>query len=189
MHARSPSGRALPFPISGSNPSLRRTDGAVADPARPFVAIVGGSKVSSKIGVIESLLDKVDSIVLGGGMIFTFYKAQGLGVGASLVEEDKVPLAKSLMDKAKEKGVALLLPTDIVVADAFAPDAKTQIVPADAIPEGWMGLDIGPASISAVDGALKGAKTVIWNGPMGARGPAAWGREGGGVEAAGAWAG
>ncbi|CAL1391311.1 unnamed protein product [Linum trigynum] len=121
--------------------------GAISSPKRPFAAIVGGSKVSSKIGVIESLLEKCDILLLGGGMIFTFYKAQGLSVGSSLVEEDKLDLATSLMAKAKEKGVSLLLPTDVVIADKFAPDANSQIVPASAIPDGWMGLDIGPDSI------------------------------------------
>ncbi|XP_044468586.1 phosphoglycerate kinase, chloroplastic-like [Mangifera indica] len=141
--------------------------GAVSSPKRPFAAIVGGSKVSSKIGVIESLLEKVDILLLGGGMIFTFYKAQGLSVGSSLVEEDKLDLATSLLDKAKAKGVSLLLPTDVVIADKFAPDANSQIVPASAIPDGWMGLDIGPDSIKTFNEALGTTKTVIWNGPMG----------------------
>lgn len=142
-------------------------DGAVTNPVRPFAAIVGGSKVSSKIGVIESLLEKCDILLLGGGMIFTFYKAQGLSIGASLVEEDKLELATSLMEKAKAKGVSLLLPTDVVVADKFAPDANSKIVPSSAIPDGWMGLDIGPDSIKTFSEALETTKTVIWNGPMG----------------------
>eukprot|EP00850_Spirogloea_muscicola_P014457 SM000104S09327 [mRNA] locus=s104:159844:162184:+ [translate_table: standard] len=142
-------------------------DGAVANPTRPFAAIVGGSKVSSKIGVIESLLAKCDILLLGGGMIFTFYKAKGLSVGSSLVEDDKIELAKSLMKSAEEKGVKLLLPTDVVVADAFSADANTQTVAAEAIPEGWMGLDIGPDSIKTFNEALDTCKTVIWNGPMG----------------------
>ncbi|KAJ7982061.1 Phosphoglycerate kinase family protein [Quillaja saponaria] len=141
--------------------------GAVSNPKRPFAAIVGGSKVSSKIGVIESLLEKVDILLLGGGMIFTFYKAQGLSVGSSLVEEDKLGLATSLLEKAKAKGVSLLLPTDVVIADKFAPDANSQIVSASAIPDGWMGLDIGPDSIKTFNDALATTKTVIWNGPMG----------------------
>nr|ACG28158.1 phosphoglycerate kinase [Zea mays]ACG28313.1 phosphoglycerate kinase [Zea mays] len=141
--------------------------GAVSSPKRPFAAIVGGSKVSSKIGVIESLLEKCDILLLGGGMIFTFYKAQGLPVGASLVEEDKLELATSLLAKAKEKGVSLMLPTDVVIADKFAPDANSQIVPASAIPDGWMGLDIGPDSVASFNAALDTTKTVIWNGPMG----------------------
>ncbi|CAK0785440.1 hypothetical protein CVIRNUC_008649 [Coccomyxa viridis] len=142
-------------------------DGAVKEPKRPFVAIVGGSKVSSKIGVIESLIEKVDKIILGGGMIFTFYKARGMAVGSSLVEEDKLDLAKKLEEAAKAKGVEFILPTDVVIADKFDENANTKVVSADAIPEGWMGLDIGPDSLKAFQGALADAKTVIWNGPMG----------------------
>ncbi|KAK9048138.1 hypothetical protein SSX86_032899 [Deinandra increscens subsp. villosa] len=141
--------------------------GAVSNPKKPFAAIVGGSKVSSKIGVIESLLEKVDILVLGGGMIFTFYKAQGLAVGSSLVEEDKLDLATTLLEKAKAKGVSLLLPSDVVIADKFAPDANSKIVPASCIPDGWMGLDIGPDSIKSFSETLDTTKTVIWNGPMG----------------------
>ncbi|KAJ1285812.1 hypothetical protein BS78_03G306200 [Paspalum vaginatum] len=141
--------------------------GAVSNPKRPFAAIVGGSKVSSKIGVIESLLERCDILVLGGGMIFTFYKAQGLSIGASLVEDDKLELATSLLAKAKEKGVSLILPTDVIIADKFAPDASSQVVPRSAIPDGWMGLDIGPESISALNSALETTQTVIWNGPVG----------------------
>ncbi|KAG0496157.1 hypothetical protein HPP92_000848 [Vanilla planifolia] len=141
--------------------------GAVASPKRPFAAIVGGSKVSSKIGVIESLLEKVDILLLGGGMIFTFYKAQGLSIGSSLVEEDKLDLATSLLEKAKSKGVSLLLPTDVVIADKFAADANSNVVSSSAIPEGWMGLDIGPDSIKTFNDALVTTRTVIWNGPMG----------------------
>jgi len=141
--------------------------GAVAEPARPFAAIVGGSKVSSKIGVIESLLEKVDKLVIGGGMVFTFLKARGLEVGSSLVEEDKLELAKDLERIAKEKGVELILPTDVVLADAFAKDANTQVADATAIPEGWMGLDQGPKATEEIIAALKDCKTVIWNGPMG----------------------
>jgi phosphoglycerate kinase len=142
-------------------------DGAVSNPKRPFAAIVGGSKVSSKITVIESLLNKVDVLIIGGGMVFTFYKARGLGVGSSLVEEDQLELAKKLEKVAAEKGVKLLLPTDVVVADKFDPNANTQTVSADKIPDGWMGLDIGPDSIKTFEDALKTCKTVVWNGPMG----------------------
>merc|ERR1712230_209474 len=142
-------------------------DGAVSNPDRPFCAIVGGSKVSSKIGVIETLLNKADKVILGGGMIFTFYKALGKDVGSSLVEDDKIDLAKELMAKAEEKGVKLLLPSDVVVADAFAADAKTQTVSVDAIPDGWMGLDIGPDSVKEFQKELNECKSVIWNGPMG----------------------
>merc|ERR1712146_498863 len=115
--------------------------GAVAEPARPFAAIVGGSKVSSKIGVIESLLEKVDKIVIGGGMVFTFLKARGLETGSSLVEEDQLELATKLEAIAKEKGIDFILPTDVIVADKFAADAAPQTVSVESIPEGWMGLD------------------------------------------------
>jgi phosphoglycerate kinase len=146
---------------------LQYLQNAIENPQKPLAAIVGGSKVSSKIGVIETLLDKVDKLLIGGGMIFTFYKARGLAVGKSLVEEDKLELARSLEIKAKEKGVQLLLPVDVVVADNFAPDANAQIVNIDSIPDGWMGLDIGPESIKEFVSALEDCKSVIWNGPMG----------------------
>ncbi|NJL83519.1 MAG: phosphoglycerate kinase [Chloroflexaceae bacterium] len=141
--------------------------GAIEQPQRPLAAIIGGSKVSSKIGVIETLLEKCDKLLIGGGMIFTFYKARGLSVGKSLVEEDKIDLAKSLEAKAKEKGVALLLPSDVVVADNFAADANAQTVSVENIPDGWMGLDIGPESVKDFQEALADCKAVIWNGPMG----------------------
>jgi phosphoglycerate kinase len=140
---------------------------AIENPQRPLAAIVGGSKVSSKIGVIETLLDKVDKLFIGGGMVFTFYKARGWAVGSSLVEEDKLELARALEIKAKEKGVQLLLPTDVLVADKFSAEANTQIVSAEAIPDGWMGLDIGPDSVKTFQAALADCKSVIWNGPMG----------------------
>jgi phosphoglycerate kinase len=146
---------------------LQYLQSAIETPQRPLAAIVGGSKVSSKIGVIETLLDKCDKLLLGGGMIFTFYKARGLSVGNSLVEEDKLELARTLEAKAKERGVQLLLPTDVVVADKFAKDANAQTVAIDNIPDGWMGLDIGPDSIATFKAALADCKTVIWNGPMG----------------------
>lgn len=146
---------------------LQYLQNAIENPQRPLAAIIGGSKVSSKIGVIETLLDKVDKLLIGGGMVFTFYKARGLSVGKSLVEADKLELAKSLEAKAKEKGVDLLLPTDVVVADNFAADANDQVVSVEAIPDGWMGLDIGPDSIKVFQDALGQCKSVIWNGPMG----------------------
>lgn len=146
---------------------LKYLQGTIDNPQKPLAAIIGGSKVSSKIGVIETLLDKCDKLLIGGGMIFTFYKARGLSVGGSLVEEDKLELAKSLEAKAKEKGVDLLLPTDVVVADKFAPDAEAKTVPIENIPDGWMGLDIGPDSVKVFQEALKQCNTVIWNGPMG----------------------
>merc|ERR1719453_1138667 len=142
-------------------------DGAVSEPKRPFAAIVGGSKVSSKIGVIESLMEKVDKIVIGGGMVFTFLKARGLETGSSLVEEDQLELAKKLEKIAKEKGIDFILPSDVIVADKFAADAATQVVNVDSIPEGWMGLDNGPASTADIVEKLGDCKTVIWNGPMG----------------------
>eukprot|EP01025_Chloroclados_australasicus_P049299 TRINITY_DN5606_c0_g1_i1.p1 TRINITY_DN5606_c0_g1~~TRINITY_DN5606_c0_g1_i1.p1 ORF type:complete len:508 (-),score=78.20 TRINITY_DN5606_c0_g1_i1:235-1650(-) len=142
-------------------------EGAVATPKRPFAAIVGGSKVSSKITVIESLLEKCDKLFLGGGMIFTFFKADGKSIGSSLVEDDQLDLAKDLVKKAAAKGVEFILPTDVVIADAFSADANSQIVSVDAIPDGWMGLDIGPDSIKQFNDALADCKTVVWNGPMG----------------------
>jgi phosphoglycerate kinase len=146
---------------------LNYLQAAIENPQRPLAAIIGGSKVSSKIGVIETLLEKCDKLLIGGGMIFTFYKARGLSVGKSLVEEDKLELAKSLEAKAKEKGVQFLLPTDVVVADNFAADANSQTVSIENIPDGWMGLDIGPDSVKLFQNALSDCKTVIWNGPMG----------------------
>ncbi|MEB3309039.1 MAG: phosphoglycerate kinase [Snowella sp.] len=146
---------------------LQYLQSAIEEPKRPLAAIIGGSKVSSKIGVIETLLEKCDKLIIGGGMIFTFYKARGLKVGSSLVEDDKLELAKTLEAKAKEKGVQLLLPTDVVVADKFASDANSQTVSINDIPDGWMGLDIGPDSIKVFQEALADVKTVIWNGPMG----------------------
>merc|ERR1719326_1097999 len=142
-------------------------EGAVAEPKRPFAAIVGGSKVSSKIGVIESLMEKVDKIVIGGGMVFTFLKARGLETGSSLVEEDQLELASKLEKIAAEKGIDFILPSDVVVADKFAADAATQVVSAEDIPEGWMGLDNGPAATSEIQEKLSDCGPVIWNGPMG----------------------
>jgi phosphoglycerate kinase len=146
---------------------LKYLQAAIESPQRPLAAIIGGSKVSSKITVIEALLEKVNKLFIGGGMIFTFYKARGLNVGKSLVEDEFLDLAKSLEAKAKAKGVQILLPTDVVVADNFAADANSQVVSVEAIPDGWMGLDIGPDSIKVFQDALKDCKTVIWNGPMG----------------------
>ncbi|MDJ0598431.1 MAG: phosphoglycerate kinase [Crocosphaera sp.] len=146
---------------------LQYLQAAIENPQRPLAAIIGGSKVSSKIGVIETLLDKCDKLLIGGGMIFTFYKARGLSVGKSLVEEDKLELAKSLEAKAKEKGVELLLPTDVVLADNFAKDANAKVASIENIEDGWMGLDIGPDSVEVFKKALSECKAVIWNGPMG----------------------
>lgn len=140
---------------------------AVNNPVRPFVAILGGSKVSSKISVINNLLDKVDTLIIGGGMAYTFERALGHNVGSSLLEEDYVEYAKEMMAKAEEKGVKLLIPVDNVVADAFSNDANIKVVARGGIEDGWMGLDIGPETSALYAEALKDAKTVVWNGPMG----------------------
>ncbi len=139
----------------------------VANPVAPFVAIIGGAKVSDKIGVIENLLNKVNTLIIGGGMANTFLAAQGYNTGKSLLEADKVELAKSLIEKAKERGVNLLLPTDVVIADKFAADAATKAVAVDSIDSEWMALDIGPDTAKMYAKALEDAKTVVWNGPMG----------------------
>ncbi len=138
---------------------------AVENPVRPFVAILGGAKVSDKLNVINNLLDKVDTLIIGGGMAYTFLKAEGQSIGNSLCEEDKLSYCLDMLKKAEEKGVKLLLPVDHVAAEKFAADAPHKVV--DEIPEGYMGLDIGPKSIARFTEALKGAKTVVWNGPMG----------------------
>ena len=141
---------------------------AVNNPERPFVAILGGAKVSSKISVIENLIDKVDTLIIGGGMSYTFSKAQGGTVGKSLLEEDYCEYALNMIQKAKDKGVKLLLPVDNVIADDFSNDANIKVVKTGEIPEGWEGLDIGPETIKIYTDAVKDAKTVVWNGPMGA---------------------
>jgi phosphoglycerate kinase len=166
---------------------IRFLHSAIAAPLRPFAAIVGGAKVrrlppdptlpallshllrqvSTKIPVIESLIEKCDKIFIGGGMIFTFYRAMGLEVGTSMVEEDFIPLAKTLLEKARAKGVQFYLPEDVVVADEFKADANSQTVDVKAMPAGWMGLDIGPKSIATFRQQLSDCKTVVWNGPMG----------------------
>lgn len=140
---------------------------ALADPERPFVAILGGAKVSDKIGVIDNLLDKADVIIIGGGMAYTFIKAMGYGVGASLLEEDKVAYAAEMMKKASARGVMLVLPVDTVAADRFAADAQAKTVDVKEIPDGWMGLDIGPESVRLFAAAIRSAGTIVWNGPMG----------------------
>ncbi|BAQ08624.1 phosphoglycerate kinase [Bacillus sp. OxB-1] len=140
---------------------------ALSNPDRPFTAIVGGAKVKDKIGVIDNLLDIADNLLIGGGLSYTFTKAQGYETGNSLVEEDKIELAKSFIEKAKEKDVNLYLPIDAVVADSFSDEAKTQPVTIDAIPEGWMGLDIGPETAKLYADVIRNSKFAIWNGPMG----------------------
>lgn len=140
---------------------------AISNPKRPLVAILGGSKVSSKIGVINNLLEIADTIIIGGGMAYTFSAAQGGKVGDSLLESDWMDYSREMVEKAKAKGVELLLPVDTVCADAFAPDAHSQVVKAGEIPDGWQGLDIGPETVKLYCAAVANAGTVIWNGPMG----------------------
>ena len=140
---------------------------ALSNPARPFVAILGGAKVSDKIKVIENLVEKCESIIIGGGMAYTFIRAMGMGVGASLCEEDKIGLAGELLKKAEARGVKFLLPKDTVVAKEFKNDAESKTVPIDSIPDGWLGLDIGAEAIKEFRNIIADAKTVVWNGPMG----------------------
>ncbi|MCL2840902.1 MAG: phosphoglycerate kinase [Defluviitaleaceae bacterium] len=146
---------------------LKFLGNAVENPVRPFVAILGGAKVSDKIPVINNLLGKVDKLIIGGGMAYTFFAAQGYGVGKSLLEADRIDFAKEMIAKAKEKGVELLLPIDTVVAKEFAKDAEYKTVPSNSIEDDWMGLDIGEKTRELFTSALNDAKTVIWNGPMG----------------------
>ena len=141
--------------------------GALTEPKRPFVAILGGAKVSDKIGVINNLLEKVDTLIIGGGMAYTFMNALGYSIGTSICEADKVELAKDMMAKAKEKGVKFLIPVYNVVGMEYKPDTEHKVVDSDKIPDGWMGLDIGPKTAELFSDAVKGAGTVVWNGPMG----------------------
>jgi phosphoglycerate kinase len=140
---------------------------ATENPARPFVAVLGGAKISGKIDVIQNLMGKVDSLLIGGGMMYTFYKAQGMEIGKSLLEEDRVEMAKQILADAKAKNVRLLLPVDTLVADKFDNAAATKVVPVNAIPAGWAGVDIGPETIKVFAAEIKKGKTVVWNGPMG----------------------
>lgn len=146
---------------------LSALGGALEKPTRPFLAILGGAKVSDKIGVIENLIAKVDWIILGGGMAYTFLKAKGYEVGTSLVDEERIELAAGLLKKAEKKGVEIYLPVDTIIAEKFDAKAKTQVVPADEITPGWMGLDIGPSTRMLFAEKIRKSKTVIWNGPMG----------------------
>jgi phosphoglycerate kinase len=134
---------------------------------KPFTAIMGGAKISDKILIIENLLDKVDNLIIGGGMAYTFFKAMGGNIGNSLVEADKLELAQELIRKAKAKGVDLMLPIDSITADKFAPDASTSVANNNSIPDGWMGLDIGPQASEVFSRAIEKSKTILWNGPMG----------------------
>ena len=140
---------------------------AIANPERPYCAILGGAKISGKIDVINNLLDKVDSLIIGGGMAFTFFKAQGKEIGKSLLEEEKLDLAKELLEKVKNKKLNFLLPVDVVVADEFKNDSPSEVVSVDNIPSGKMGLDIGPKTIELFRKELMNSKTIVWNGPMG----------------------
>jgi len=146
---------------------LKFLGNAVSNPERPFVAILGGAKVSDKIGVIDNLLEKVDTLIIGGGMAYTFFKAQGYEVGNSICEMDKLDLAKELMKKAEEKGVKLMLPIDTKIAKEYKADAESKTVKYNEIPEGWEGLDIGEETIKLYAKELENAKTVVWNGPLG----------------------
>ena len=140
---------------------------AITNPDRPFVAILGGAKVSDKIEVVENLMKIADAMLIGGGMAYTFFKAQGIGIGKSLVENDKLDLARKILADAKQRGFRFVLPIDHVVASEFKADEKTQTLPVAQIPEGWMGLDIGPQTVAAFRAELARAKTIVWNGPMG----------------------
>lgn len=159
-----PEDKLFGFLIAAELDSLGKVLG---QPRKPLCAIVGGAKVSSKIEVLQNLLAKCDEVIIGGGMAFTFIKAQGGQVGGSLVEDDHLGTAREIVATAKARGVQLHLPTDAIVADAFAEQANTDICPANAIPDGWMGLDIGPATIAEFSAAVQRAKTILWNGPMG----------------------
>ena len=158
----------LPVSVAGflMEKEIQYLGNAVEHPVRPFVAILGGAKVSDKLAVVENLLDKVDTLIIGGGMAYTFLKAQGHSVGASLCEDDQLDYARRMLEKAAANGKSLLLPVDNVAADKFAADAATQIVGND-IPDGWMALDIGPKTVELYSAAIRAAKTVVWNGPMG----------------------
>jgi 3-phosphoglycerate kinase len=140
---------------------------ALAQPERPFVAILGGAKVSDKIGVINNLLEKVDSLIIGGGMTYTFLKSKGYNIGNSICEDDKIKLAKELIEKAKNKGVNMLLPDENIVGKEFKADTESKQVRSDVIPDGWMGMDIGPETVKKFSEVIKKAKTIVWNGPMG----------------------
>ena len=146
---------------------LSALGGAIEDPQRPLVAVLGGAKISDKLAVIENLLEKADTLIIGGGMAFTFLKAKGYETGDSLLDTEKVDYCRDMLAKAEAKGVKLLLPVDVVIADAFAADANTRVVAADSIPAGWQGLDIGPETQKLFGDTVRAAGTVIWNGPMG----------------------
>jgi phosphoglycerate kinase len=158
-------------PVSAAGYLLKKEveylEGAVANPVRPFVAILGGAKVSGKIGVIENLGKRVDKVIIGGGMAFTFIKAMGMEIGSSLVEDNMLDFARGIQEHAMSRGVKFYLPVDCVVAASREPGAETKLVPVQEIPKGWYGLDIGPASVKLFSEAVQNAKTILWNGPMG----------------------
>lgn len=147
---------------------LKYLGDAVENPRRPLLAILGGAKISGKIDVIKNLFEKVDALIIGGGMVFTFYKALGKEIGKSLLEEDRVDMAAGLLKEAKQKGIKMLLPSDVIIADDFSNSANAKLVSIDQIPADWMGLDIGPETIKTFNDEIAKAKTIIWNGPMGA---------------------
>ncbi len=149
------------------NGELKAIDQVMESPARPFVAIIGGSKVSSKITIIEKLMEKVDSLIIGGGMTYTFMAAQGGKIGGSICEPDQFPVALSILAKAKEKGIKIVMAEDALCADAFSEDANTQVCPSNDIPDGWEGLDIGPKAKESFREHILGCKTILWNGPVG----------------------
>ncbi len=159
----------LPVAVAGflMKREIEYLQGVIVNPVRPFVAILGGAKVSGKIGVIENLYDKVDKVIIGGGMAFTFIKALGWEVGNSLVEEDMLEIAQRIKRKAEERGIKFYLPVDCVIAQSMESGAETKIIPTQEIPNGWRALDIGPASVKLFSEALSSAKTILWNGPMG----------------------
>lgn len=146
---------------------LKGLNKVLYNPQKPYTAILGGAKVSTKITIIENLLDKVDNLVIGGGMMFTFIKAQGGKIGKSMVEDDKIEMALDILAKAKQKGVTIYLPIDAVIANSFSNDADVQVVEANVIPENWLGLDIGPKSVAFFAKVIESSKTILWNGPMG----------------------
>jgi len=146
---------------------IKYIGGALENPKRPFVAILGGAKVSDKIGVINNLIDKVDTLIIGGGMAYTFFAAKGFHTGTSICETDKIPLAVEMMEKAKAKGIKFLIPVDNKIGKEYAPDTEAKVINSDEIPVGWMGLDIGPKTQKMFADAIAGSGTVIWNGPMG----------------------
>ena len=162
--------RLLPVAVSGllMEKELSALGGLLQNPARPFTAIVGGAKISSKIGVLENLLDKVDNLIIGGGMAYTFVKANGGKIGNSICEDDQMDVARIIEKKAKEKGVSLIMATDVLVADDFSEKAHTKVVAVDAIPDDFEGVDAGPDTISAFEEVIKKSKTILWNGPVGA---------------------